>query len=529
MRYLKISAGVAVTVSASLVLAACGGGSSSSSSGGGGGAGGSLVVDTSFNLKTVDPGRMFEPTGNLIDHALYSTLLTFDGDDVKKPVPDLASGYKASADGKTYTFTLRKDAVFADGTPVTSADVLFSYNRLINLKGNPSFLLAGITVTAPDPQTVVLTSKTPNAAIPFIVPNPALGILNSKAVKAEGGSDAAGADKADTAESALNAKSEGSGPYTLTSYSNTTQVVLTANPKYWGTKPDYSKIVVRNVASNVQKLNVLKGESQLAVDLSPAQASGMSGVQTVNGSSPNMFFLFTNNSAKVSAATSNPDFQQAVRYGIDYDGLVQLAGTGAVQASGVIPTQFLGSLPAGSGVKRDVAKAKAALAASGLTNPTVKLAYPSDLQVNGLNFGDLAARIQQNLKEVGITVTLAPAPVQTALDSYRNGQEELGLWYWGPDFPDPSDYLAFLPGALVGLRASWAAGADPALEKIGTQAASTVDDTQRATLYQQIQTSMNEKGPFMPVLQPAQILIAGKSVKNVKSNALWLVGLSELG
>jgi peptide/nickel transport system substrate-binding protein len=241
-----------------------------------------------------------------------------------------------------------------------------------------------------------------------------------------------------------------------------------------------------------------------------------------------VFFLFTNESAKVSPVTSNPDFQQAVRYGIDYSGLVQLAGTGAVQAAGVIPTQFLGSLPAGSGVQRDVTKAKAALAASGLSNPTVSLAYPSDLQVNGLNFGDLAARIQQNLKDVGITVKLAPAPVQTALDSYRNGKEQLGLWYWGPDFPDPSDYLAFLPGALVGLRANWKAGADPALEKLGVQAGTTVDDTARAALYQQIQTAMKTSGPFMPIIQPAQILIAGKSVQNAQSNPLWLVGLSEL-
>lgn len=525
MNYLKFSTGVAVI---SLALTACGGGSSNSPDTSSSATGGSLVVDTSFNLKTVDPGRMFETTGGLIDHALYDTLLTFVGGDLKKPVPSLASAYQASADGKTYTFTLRKDAVFADGTAVTSADVLFSFNRLINLKGNPSFLLAGVTVTAPDAQTVVLTSKTPNAAIPFIVPNAALGILNSKAVKAAGGSDAVGADKSDTAEAALNAKSQGSGPYVLSSFSNTTQVVLTANPKYWGTKPHYSKIVVRNVAANVQKLNVLKGESQIALDLSPAQAKGISGVQTVNGASPNVIFLFTNRSAKVSAATSNPDFQEAVRYGIDYDGLIQLAGTGAVQASGVIPSMFLGSLPAGSGVKRDVVKAKAALAKSGLSNPTVKLAYPSDLQVNGLNFGDLAARIQQNLKEVGITVQLAPAPVQTALDSYRNGKEELGLWYWGPDYPDPSDYLAFLPGQLVGLRANWAAGADPALEKLATEASTTSDDAARATLYQQIQTSMNTSGPFMPIMQPAQILIAGNSVKNAQSNALWLVGLSEL-
>ncbi|TDC59111.1 ABC transporter substrate-binding protein [Micromonospora sp. KC207] len=508
------------------VTAACSGSAGSTSSSTGSGT--TLVVDTSFNLKTVDPGRMFETTGLLIDHAIYDTLLTFQGDDMKKPVPSLAESYTASDGGKTYTFKLRSDAVFSDGTPVTSADVVFSLNRVKNLKGNPSFLMAGITASAPDATTVVLTSETANAAIPFIVPNPALGIVNSKVVKASGGSDAEGADKSDTAENALNAASAGSGPYLLSSFSTTSEVVLTANPKYWGTKPKYSKIVVRNVAANVQKLNVLKGESQIAVDLSPAQAGGISGAQVISGASPNVIFLLSNNSTKVSTVSSNPNIQEALRYGVDYDGLLQIAGKGSVQAAGVIPSMFLGSLPASSAVKRDVTRAKAAVAKSGLTNPTMKLEYPSDLQVNGLNFGDLAARIQQNLQEVGITVKLAPAPVQTALDSYRNGKEELGLWYWGPDYPDPSDYLVFLPGQTLGLRAGWNKGADPALEALGAKAAGSTDDTERQSLYEQIQTSLNTSSPWVPIIQPAQVLVGANSVKNLKSNALWQVGLSEL-
>ena len=89
-------------------------------------------------------------------------------------------------------------------------------------------------------------------------------------------------------------------------------------------------------------------------------------MQIVSGASPNVFFLFTNDNTKISKITSNPKFQEAVRYGIDYDGLVKLAGSGSVQAAGIIPSTFLGCLPAGQAVKRDVAKAKAALAASGL-------------------------------------------------------------------------------------------------------------------------------------------------------------------
>ena len=523
--YRSLAAGCVLAVTAG--LAACG----SSSSGGGGGtsSSSSLVVETAFDLKTLDPARMFEPTGFVIGHALYDTLLTYQGSDVTTPVPDLATSYTASPDARTYTFTLRRGVTFANGEPVTAADVVFSLMRTKNVDGNPSFLMAGITATAPSPDTVVLTSSTPNTAIPAIVTTPSLGIVDQKRVTAAGGSDAAGAATADKAETALNTTSEGSGPYTLTSYSTTTQVVLTANPRYWGPKPKYATIVIRNVQANIQKLDVQKGESQIAVDLSPAQAQGMSGVQIVNGASPNVVFLLTNDNAKISKVTSNPQFQRAVRYGINYPSLVQLAGTGAVQADGIIPTMFLGSLPPGSGPSYDLARAKAALAASGVGHPTLNLAYPSDIQVNGISFGDLAARVQQDLQQAGISVQLQGQSIQVALSGYRGGQEEMGLWYWGPDFPDPSDYLSFLPGALVGLRAGWARGADPPLEALGATAAKTTQKAARATVYQQIQRSMNSSGPFMPLIEPAQILVGATSVKNLHSNAIWTVDLGALG
>jgi peptide/nickel transport system substrate-binding protein len=524
----SLAAGCAAVVA--LGLAACGSsGSGSSSSSGAATPSASLVVETSFVLKTLDPARMFEPTGLMIDHVLYDTLLTYKGSNVSTPVPDLATSYTSSADAKTYMFTLRKGVKFANGDPVTAADVVFSLMRTKNINGNPSFLMAGVTATSPSPGTVVLTSSTPNTAIPAILTNPALGIVDMKKVEAAGGSDAASAATADKAEAALNTTSEGSGPYTLTSFSTTTQVVLKANPSYWGPKPKYSKIVIRNVQASVQKLDVLRGESQIAVDLSPTQAEGMTGVQIINGASPNLFFVLTNESSKVSKITSNPKFQQAVRYGINYQSLVQLAGRGAVQAEGIIPTMFLGSLPAGAGPAYSLSKAKAALAASGLGHPTVTMVYPSDVQVNGISFADLAARVQQDLQQVGITVQLQGQSIQVALSSYRGGQEQMGLWYWGPDFPDPADYLNFLPGALVGLRAGWAKGADPSLEALGTTAASTTQNTARQTLYQQIQRSMNTSGPFMPLIQPAQILVGATSLKNLQSNALWLVDLGELG
>ena len=518
---------VAAVLVAALGLSACGGGGDDAGSASGDR---TLVVDTSFQLTTSDPARMFEPTGQIIDHVIYETLYTFEGTDSTTPVPLLATDEEISEDGLTHTFTLRDDVTFSDGTPMTADDVVFSLNRVIQVKGNPSFLLDGVTVEKVDDTTVTLTTATPDPALPFKLTNPALGVLNSAAVTEAGGSDQEGAETADTAEDALNGESQGSGPYVIESFDVQDQVVLTRNPEYWGEEPAYDRIVLRNTEASVQSVNVRSGDAQLVVDLSADQAAELGGGDVTVDSSPsaNVFFVYTNNDPAVSPITSNPDFQEAVRYGIDYSALVDLAGEGSSQTPGVIPTTFLGALDPSDAVERDTDRAEQALAASGISDPTVTLSYPSEIQVNGIDFGDLAAAVQAQLAEVGITVELAPAPVQTALEGYRAGTEEMGLWSWGPDYPDPSDYLVFTPGQLVGLRAGWAAGADPTLEAAATAVSSEFDDDARVDAYTTIQQQLNESGPFYPLIQPAQVLAYSSSLEGVAFNPSWTVDLADI-
>lgn len=519
----QVAGGLAVLVSASALVSGAAAASSASSRGR------TLVIDNSFELVTADPGHMFEPTGELVDNALYDTLLTFDGGNLKKVVPDLATSYQELDNAKRFVFHLNPKARFSDGSKVTSADVVWSLDRMVNLKGNPSFLLAGEDISAAGPETVVMTSATPNPALPFILPNPATGILNEKVVAAHGGTDAANASTKDTAQNWLNNNSAGSGPYVLVSFSTTSQVVLKANPNYWGPKPAYANVVIRNVPAAVQGLDVERGVNEVSVDLSPAQSTSLRGVQVKKSASPNIFFLFTNDNPKISKVTANPDFQKAVRDAIDYRSLLQLAGAGSVQTPGVVPTVFTGTLPSSADTRTNLALARSYLAKSGLGHPTVTLNYPTGIQVNGINFGDMAARVQQDLQQVGITVDLAPQSVQVALQTYRGGQEQMGLWEWGPDFPDPSDYLVFAPGNLVGLRAGWTAKDSPGIATLAKKAAETTGTAARQSVFEAYQRQLNLHSPFMPLIQTAQVVIATKSVKNVQGNGLWLVDLRNLG
>ena len=520
---------VAAALVAAIAVAAAAANSTSSEQA----ATGTLVIDKSFDLKTADPQRQFEVTGGIVAHVLYDTLLEFRGSDVTTPRPSLATGYRASNGAKTYTFTLRRNVRFSDGAPLRSSDVVFSFRRLINLKGNPSFLLAGVTVSAGGPYTVILRSRTPNPALPAIVANGSLGIVNSRLVRANGGTDAVGADKTDKAESFLNRTSAGSGPYLLRSFNTTSRVELTANPRYTGRrKAKFATVVIRNVLAPAQLLSVQRGTNEISLDLSPDQARPLFGNRNVNVqaiSGPNIWFLFANSNSKISSITSNKRFQNAIRYQLDYAGLVRLAGRGSGRAAGVVPSQFLGALADAAAIKQNTTRAKAELAASGLTNPEIELEFPSDFTSSGLSFGVIAQKIQADLAKIGIKVNLAGKPIATSLANYRAGTEQLGLWLWGPDYPDPNDYLVFLPGQLVGLRAGWAAGSDRRLEALGRRAGSTSNPRVRGQLFQQIQVQLNQRGPFFPLFQPGQVVAASKNLTGVVYNATFQIDLATIG
>jgi peptide/nickel transport system substrate-binding protein len=498
-------------------------------------AGATLVVDNSFTIKTSDPQRAFDPTASIVDRAIYDTLFTYNKDNLANPVPLLVQSWKASNGAKTFTFQLKKNVHFANGDPLTSADVVFSLNRLINIKGNPAFLLTDDTVKAMGKYTVVITSKTPATQLPSILANPSTGIVNSKLVKAHGGTDAADASTADKAENWLNSSASlgaGSGPYTLQSFSTTSQVTLTPNARYWGAKkPAWSSVVVRNMIAATQLINIQRGTHEVAIDLAADQAQSLKGNAKLKVSlqpSTWVFWLFANNDSSVSSVTSNKQWQTAVRYGLDYPSLLSVAGPGAYQTPGLIPSMFLGALPKSQAIKQNVAKAKAALTASGIGSQSVDLEYPSDLTINGVPFSTLAQKVQSNLNSLGFNIQLSGTPTGTWLTKYRSGQMAFGLSLWGPDYPDPADYLTFAPGQLVGLRAGWKAGASPAIEKLAAKLLVTTNAKQRKTLYQQFQSDLNASGPYFPLMQPTQVFVATSDLKNAVYNAEYSIDVTQV-
>ena len=519
----RITPVIALGAVALLALAGCSGGNSANNSESSQGSD-SLVIDTAFSIETTDPGHTYDPTGNMIAKALYETLVDFEGSDVSTPVPGLAS-WEQNDEATEFTFTLDGDRVFSDGSPIEAKDVVFSLQRIQGMAdAKPNFLLGGLTIEEVDDKTIRFTSETPLLQLPAILANPALGIVNADVVMENGGTT----DGSDSAQGFLDGESAGSGPFVLDTLDLSSQVVLTRNDEYNGDEESaYSRVVVRNVSESATQLANLKGgDSMVAMDLNGDQVAGLGDDISVDSVPSGQTIFLLLNQGKAGGDLANVKIAEAIRYALDYDALLELAGAGAVQATGVIPPGFEGALD--SGVEQDLDKAKAALEEAGYTGQTLKLQFPNDYPVGGVEFTPLAERIQAQLEDAGIAVDLAPAPFATELDAYVNGTEGFGLWFWGPDYADSANFLPFAPGLKVGLRAGWAAEANPEIAGIAAGAAAATDAEQRAEAFTEFAEAMQAEGPFVPLIVPGRNISSASSVSGAVYNSVWEMDIAEI-
>jgi peptide/nickel transport system substrate-binding protein len=489
-----------------------------------------LVVDTQFDHLTADPSRDSSISGRYILGSVYDTLTAFKQRGTKltlrnPPVPWLATSWRSNAAGTVWTFELRRGVRFSNGDPLTSADVVFTLRRIQNLKAAPAFLTDSFkSVDALGRYRVRIVTNEPNPAIPHILANKSTGIVDSKVARENGATDAPDAATRDQAQTFFNAQSIGSGPYVLSTFSTTDQTVIVRNPRFWGPKPHYGQIVFRNVRPEVGRLDVQTGQAQIALGLLPAHANGLSGnVKVYSGPSSTVFYLQANANPAISSLAANRHLWQAIRYGIDYQKLVRLVGGGAVQACGLIPRQFLGALPASACVKRDVARARAELERTGLSDRSLTLEFSSGFSIAGVPVLTMAQQIQADLAEVGLDLRLMGLPSATSFQRWSQGQAELRETALAALYPDPNMATVYLPIGFRGQYAGYKSTDAPDLTALGRRAQRTLDLDKRAALFRQLQIKLNQESPFFPQIQPREIMAVASSVRNVIVNPAYII------
>lgn len=459
------------------------------------------------DIITLDPAVAYEFSGIQAEASIYETLVSFVAGQTGVQ-PALAESWEVSEDGdmSVITFKLNPNAKFASGAPVTADDVVYSWSRAIDLNKSPAFLLIDIAqvtkenMSAVDAQTFQV--KIPKTVSPqvflSIITFTVAGVVEKAVVEANAGDD--------MGSTWLNDNSAGSGPYVLNKWEREVQVVLDANANYWGEAPKSKRVIMTHIGEAANRQAAIEtGDADIVQDLSPEQKTALEGnadVQIITADNTQLVYIGMN--AQVPPF-DNADVREAVRYAINYDEIIALTGGDAKLVQEVIPAGFLGHTGQ-TPFKQDIAKAKELLAKAGVAEGTeVTALVPADFPAGPIDFPTLAAKIQSDLAQIGLTLNLQQLQVSELLNIYRSedsAAKQMVFILWGPDYPDPDGNMTpFTNYAAKSI--AWRNGWDnPEIADMVAQAAIAPTADERVAKYAEITERLFHEGPYVILYQP---------------------------
>jgi peptide/nickel transport system substrate-binding protein len=471
--------------------------------------GGTLVlgIDISDSI-TFDPAREAQYTAPLSLRAAYESLVTMSPGDYLEVKPALAKSWAHTPDGKGWRFSLA-DAKFNSGNPVTADDVKWTFDRLINIKDQPSQYVTNVaSINVVDPKTVDIVLNDPTQPILTILSGPNFGVMERKAVEAQGGTATADANTTDKATQWLNQHSAGAGPFTMVGWTRGAQILLTRNEHYFRGPVHFEHVIVRHMGdSATQLLAIRRGDIGAAFNLIPEQIATLKGdkdVRVEGLKSLDYVYMALTNEPTFNKALAVKEARQAIACAIDYDGIINsLLGGKAMRCASFIPIGLFGSTEETTkkyGWHQDLNQAKQLLQKAGFADGfEFKLTY-GDAAVSGLTYAVLAQKLQSDLARVGIKAVLDPVDQVNLRTQYTTGKASGGvLTFWNPSGVE-TDQWAQASVNRVAKRIHWTP--DDSLRQTVNKAAAEPDPAKRAALYLEYVKVLLDQASLLILFQP---------------------------
>ena len=489
-----------------------------------------VIAKDISDIHTPDVNKNYDISGVFLQGPIYSRLVKQEAPNLGQILPDLAASWSVNPNATEMTFKLR-DAMFSDGTPVTSEDVRFSLLRAKNIKGYGSFLADPLKdVEIVDSKTVRLVLTDPNAAFLAALASGTLSIVEAKAVRAAGGVETPGADKLDKAEQFFADRSVGSGPYRLVSFVRESQIVMERNDRYYGPAPYFRTVVIKHVKEPAtQSFMVQRGDADLALDMTINQINairGKPGLQFFQ--SPSSYTAYLGMKTAVTPWT-DARVREAAKYAVDYDGLVNGVLHGAARQLGSIFMPGLLGFPESLNKEllyhQDLNKARTLLREAGVGTVHVDFVWGLGLAYDSASADDIAQKLRADLQRVGII--LDPKPVQGSilLTTARTGKPPTILNIWRPDYLDPDNFTYFASG-FVARRFNWE---DAVGKKDAEDAAAAGNPSVRGRLYEDYNRRLAQPGaPYVFLVQPYAIVPARNNLTGYHYHPIYFLQLDSL-
>lgn len=484
-----------------------------------------MTIGSSTSVDTLNPLSSYEQQSYEIIALVYDPLIRYDKD--LNPSPALADDWSVSKDEKTWTFHLNKDAKWHDDQPVTSEDVKYTYELMLDtgLGYMYSSYLEGITdIACPDEQTVVMKTKAPKANM-LMNTTPILPKHIWEQVK-----------KAEL-ETWDNGEMVGSGPYKLASSKNGI-VKVSKNKDYYRTKPtieNYVFVEYKNTDSLAQALKV--GEIDAAVNLAATQYSQLEDDENVTIISGEVqgFMQVGINCSQESSSKGNPllknaAIRKAIEYATDKQNIIDMA----YQGHGTEGTTLLNAsdpyhyAPKGEELRSyNINKANELLDDAGYKDRDGdgirEDGAGNQLSFEFINIGDNSAEVKtgqliaSTCKEAGIEINLKTMDSGALQDAITAADYDMFMWGWGGDY-DPTVMLGILTTAQIGSNnePQWSnTKYDQLYEKQQTE----MDKEKRIALVQEMEKIAYDEAPYI-------ILLYDNNIQGYRSDR-W-TGIAEI-
>ena len=481
-----------------------------------------VIASQIDDIITLDPGEAYEISAQILLSSVYDRLVRYEAEDHTKLVGGVAQSWEVGKDAKTFTFKLRANQKFESGAVVTAEDMAWSLQRVVLMDKTPAFLFTQLgwnkgnvkdLIKAVDASTLqfkIVEDFSPSMVLNLMA-TVAASVVEKKVALANEKSG-------DLGNEWLKTHSATSGAYKLISWKANESVTMEANAGY-RLAAKTKRVVLRHVPEpGTQRLLIEKGDIDMAWSLQPDQLKALAGNKDVKVETFPYSGTWYINMNLGDERLKNPKVRTALRYLVDYYGMVNtfLKGSFNVQQT-FLPIGFPSAI-AYNPYKLDVAKAKALLAEAG---------YPNGFEIklqckNSSPLPEIAQSIQQTMGMAGVKVNIVTGDAKQVIGDLRARRHQLNLISWTPDYLDPhtnagvfamnDDNSDDKPKPLAWRNRYF----DPDANKMTMAAVKETDPKKRDLMYAELQKKITDEGPYILMFQPLTPVATRANVKGYK-------------
>jgi ABC-type transport system substrate-binding protein len=444
--------------------------------------------------RSLDPALSTDvPTGRAVSY-LFDGLTRFTPD--ARVEPALAVRWDVSPDGRVYTFHLRQDVVFHDGTPLVARHVVRSWERALDPatrggRGWPLYPVSGARdfangaatsvagLAAPDDSTVVATLVEPLAIFPKMLAMPVTAIVP------------------DSTPANFGQNPVGTGPWRFVEWRHDDYIRYARNERYWGGAPKTDSLLSRIIPETGTAVAEFQTGNVDILEVPAAEAreweqTDERSARLLSAGGLRLWYVAINTRR---GPLRDARVRRAINMAIDRRTILeQLAGGRGTLAAGVVPRALEGHDSTRAPYPFDAAGARRLLAEAGFPDGIDVELWSSTAQP----FPRVAEAIQGYLGQVGIRAKLVQRDAPSVREASRNGEVDMHVKDWFADYPDAENFLyPLLHSANAGVGGNVSFYSSPSYDALVSRARSELRDSARVALYRQADSLQFADAPMV--------------------------------